>query len=160
MRTNTRIIAAMAALAVAVGGGLSIATAKSHHARQANEGTSTTNTAPPGPQGRRPPGPPFIKAAAAYLGLDVRALCEQLKSGKTLADVAAAQGKSTDGLKQAIYDDAKSHLDKAVADGKITADQEQTRLTDLQSHLDDIVTKAPPRSGPHGPPPPGEPGNS
>jgi hypothetical protein len=154
MRTNTRIIAAMSALSVAAGGGLSIAAAKTTHARQADQSTSSQTQR--GPEGRRPPGPPFIKAAASYLGLDVKALCDQLHSGKTLAQVADAQGKSVDGLKQAIYDDAKSHLDKAVADGKITADQEQTRLSDLQSHLGDIVTKTPPKGGPmgqHGPPP-------
>ena len=156
MRTPTRIIAAVSALSVAAGGGLSIATAKTHP-RQANQGTSTQQQ---GPEGRRPPGPPFIKAAATYLGLDVKSLCDQLHSGKTLAQVADAQNKSVDGLKQAIYDDAKSHMDQAVADGKLTADQEQTRLSDLQSHLNDIVTKAPPKGGPkgeHGPPPPGAP---
>jgi len=160
MRTNTtRIVAALSAASLAVGGGLSIASAKSHH-RQANQGTSSQQSGSPGPQGRRPPGPPFIRAAASYLGLDTKALCDQLKAGKTLADVAAAQNKSVDGLKQAIYDDAKSHLDKAVADGHITADQESQRLSDLQSHLDDIVSKPPPKGGPkgmHGPPPPGAP---
>src|SRR3954447_6612243 len=111
-------------------------------------GPAGSSPAPPGPRGGGRPGPPFVKAAATYLGLETKALCDQLKAGKTLADVAAAQNKSVDGLKQAIYDDAKSHLDKAVADGTITADQEQTRLTDLQAHLDDIVNKTPPKGGP------------
>ena len=146
MRTNMKMVAALSAVSVAVGGGLSIATAKTHH-RQTNQGPSAQQ------QGPRPGGPPFIKAAATYLGLDGKALCDQLKAGKTLADVAAAQNKSVDGLKQAIYDDAKSHMDKAVADGKLTSDQETARLSDLQSHLDDIVNKTPP-AHPHGPPPP------
>jgi hypothetical protein len=154
MRTNTKMVAALSALSVAVGGGLSIATAKTHP-RQANQtGTGQQQ------QGPRRGGPPFIKAAATYLGLDVKSLCDQLKAGKTLADVAAAQNKSVDGLKQAIYDDAKSHMDKAVADGKLTSDQETGRLSDLQSHLDDIVNKVPPKH-PQGPPPPmdgGQPG--
>lgn len=148
MRTNTKMVAALSALSVAVGGGLSIATAKTHH-RQTNQTGSGLQQ-----QGPRRGGPPFIKAAATYLGLDVKALCDQLKAGKTLADVAAAQNKSVDGLKQAIYDDAKSHMDKAVADGKLTSDQESARLSDLQSHLDDIVNKTPPKH-PQGPPPMG-----
>ena len=58
---------------------------------------------------------------------------------KTLAQVAAAQGKSVAGLKQALLADAKSHLEQAVKDGEITAAQEQQMLSDLSSHLDDLV---------------------
>lgn len=73
--------------------------------------------------------------------------------------MAEAQGKSVDGLEQAIVADAKSRLDQAVADGRITADQEQQRLDDLNSRLDDIVNKTPPKDGGgHRPPPMGDEG--
>jgi len=147
VRTPIKLVAVMSAVSVAAGGGLSIATAKTHHRAQTNQSSA-----------QKPPrggGAPFMKAAADYLGLDQKALCDQLHGGKTLAQVAEAQGKSVDGLKQAIVADAKSHLDQAVADGKITADQEQSRLDDLNSHLDDIVNKTPPKGGRgHRPPPP------
>jgi hypothetical protein len=80
-----------------------------------------------------------IKAAADYLGLTIDELGQQLKSGKSLADVATAEGKSVDGLKQAILDAARSELDKSVAAGDLTADEEQQILDQLRAQLDDIV---------------------
>jgi hypothetical protein len=98
--------------------------------------------APPIPIGG-PPGDAAIghllDAAAAYLGLSVDQLTQQLQGGKTLADVATAQGKSVDGLKQALLDAAKADLDRSVADGDLTADQEQQILGQLRSEIDDFV---------------------
>jgi polyhydroxyalkanoate synthesis regulator phasin len=116
------------------------------------------HVAPGGPHGDP-------KAAADYLGLTVDQLGVQLRDGKTLADVAKAQGKSVDGLKDAIVDAAKQKLDKAVADGDLTAKQRDRLLQGLQRHVDDLVNGKPPRFEHHGmrgwgPPPggPGEPG--
>jgi hypothetical protein len=106
--------------------------------------------------GHRPAGkggPHFAAAAAAYLGLTQAELRTQLKAGKSLTQVATAQGKPVDGLEAAILAAAKTRLDKAVADGRLTAAQENTMLENLQSHLDEIVNRtgtAGPR-GPHGP---------
>jgi hypothetical protein len=89
-----------------------------------------------------------------YLGLSASDLRTQLQSGKTLADVATAQGKSVSGLEDAIVADAKTHLDSEVAAGDLTAAQESSMLSDLQSHVADIVnhTGPPPGGGPgHGP---------
>ena len=86
-------------------------------------------------------------AIAAYLGLTEEQLQTQLEAGKTLAQIATAQGKSVSGLKDVIYADAKSNLDQAVANGKLTASQEQTMLADLKSHLDDIVNRTGPPGG-------------
>jgi hypothetical protein len=90
-------------------------------------------------------GPAFGDAAATYLGLTPEELRAQVEGGKTLAQVAAAQGKSVDGLKAAILAGAKERLDQAVAAGKLTAAQKQTMLDKLREHLDDIVN----RTGPH-----------
>jgi hypothetical protein len=106
----------------------------------------------PGPGG---PGPGVVvgsdekpggAAIASYLGLTQEELRTQLESGKTLAQIATAQGKSVSGLEDVMYAEAKSRLDQAVADGKLTAAQEQTMLEGLRSHLDDIVN----HTGPHG----------
>jgi polyhydroxyalkanoate synthesis regulator phasin len=105
----------------------------------------------PGPHGRGGPGgPPDAATIAAYLGLTQAQLWTQLHSGKTLAQIAQAQGKSVAGLEDAIYATAQKRLDQAVTDGKITSAQEQTMLAGLKSHLDDLVN----RTGP----PPGRPG--
>ena len=87
----------------------------------------------------------FLDAAATYLGLTQDQLRTQLESGKSLADVAKAQGKSVDGLKQAIIADAQAKLDQAVKDGRLTSDQRDRMLADLKSHIDDLVNGTLPR---------------
>jgi hypothetical protein len=88
----------------------------------------------------RPPLGDPLAAAADYLGLSVDQLAHQLDSGQSLADVAKAQGKSIDGLEQALIGAATSDLDKSVAAGDITGDQEQQMLDQLRSQVDDFVT--------------------
>jgi hypothetical protein len=111
-------------------------------------------------------GPPGLDAAADYLGLTSAQLGRQLMSGESLADVARAQGKSVDGLEQAIVTAARSDLDKAVADGKLTDAQRDELLQRLQQHVDDLVAGRLPdpprfrrewRGGPGGPAGPGMP---
>ena len=80
-----------------------------------------------------------LDAAASYLGLTEDQLRTQLQSGKTLADVAKAQGRSVDGLIDALVADAKEHLDDAVADGRITKAQEDQILADLKQRITDRV---------------------
>lgn len=58
-------------------------------------------------------GGPF-ETAAEYLGLSVDELTQELKAGKSLADVATAHGKSVAGLKQALIEAATADLEKAV----------------------------------------------
>src|SRR5207302_6154275 len=81
----------------------------------------------------------FLDAAATYLGLTEAQLRTQLESGKSLADVAKAQGKSVDGLKQAILSQVQSKLDQAVKDGELTTAQRDQMLADLKAHIDDLV---------------------
>jgi hypothetical protein len=100
----------------------------------------------PGPALGIAVGPPFGAAAVTYLGLTPEELRAQLEGGKTLAQIASAQGKSVDGLKSAIFAGAKEQLDQAVAAGELTATQEQTMLARLQEHLDNIINgTGPPR---------------
>jgi len=74
-----------------------------------------------------------------YLGLSADALRTQLQSGKSLADIAKAQGKTVDDLKATITAAVTKRLDAAVTAGKITKDQETKLLAGLSSHLDDFV---------------------
>jgi hypothetical protein len=94
-------------------------------------------------------GPPGAAAVASYLGLTPAELRSRLASGTSLAQIAAAQGKSVSGLEDVIYEAARTRLDKAVAAGRLSADREQTALAALKSHLDDIVNRVgPPLGGP------------
>jgi hypothetical protein len=102
----------------------------------------------PPPLGGPPPGAPGpimagLDAAAKYLGLTDPQLRTRLRSGKSLAQVAAAQKKPVGGLKSAIEAAVKKDLDQAVADKRITQTQEDNILSELHGRLDEIVNRAP-----------------
>jgi len=88
-----------------------------------------------------------LDAAASYLGLTETQLRAQFQSGKSLAEVAKAQGKSVDGLVQAIVDAAKKKVDAAVTAGRLTQSQADSILAGLKSHVADFVNRTPPRFG-------------
>jgi polyhydroxyalkanoate synthesis regulator phasin len=64
---------------------------------------------PPGTEG------PY-RTAADYLGLTVHELVTELQAGKSLADIAAEQGKSVDGLKQALIKAGAGDGEQSVDD--------------------------------------------
>lgn len=103
-----------------------------------------------------------LDVAARYLGLTPAALRRDLEGGRTLAQVARDQGKSVDGLEQALLDAARARLDRAVADGRITSAQRDDMLRGLQQHVGDLVNgRLPPpglRRWHDGDPGPGMPG--
>jgi hypothetical protein len=80
-----------------------------------------------------------LSAAAGYLDLTDAQLRTKLNAGQTLAEIAKAQGKSVDGLKQAILADAKRKLDQLVKDGELTPAEADAMYARLQSHVDDLV---------------------
>jgi hypothetical protein len=89
-------------------------------------------------------------AAAAYLGLTEAELRTQLEDGKTMADVARAQGKTVDGLVAAFVADEKKELDAAVAAGRLTQAQANAMLADAKSRFTDMVNGTFPDHGPRG----------
>jgi hypothetical protein len=95
--------------------------------------TTLVNEGPPA----RKPGP--LEAAATYIGISASDLQAELKAGKTLAQVAVAEGKTVEGLVSALTAQAKANLDKAVADGKLTAAEEQKLLDNLTEHVTNFV---------------------
>lgn len=88
-----------------------------------------------------------LEAAAAYLGLTEAELRTQLESGKTMADVAKAQGKTVDGLVSALVADEKKELDEAVAAGRLTQAQADAKLADAKSRFTDMVNGTLPDHG-------------
>ena len=82
-----------------------------------------------------------LRSAAAYVGVTGQELRLQLRSGQSLAQVAAAKGKSVDGLKQALTAGVRARLDRAVANGRISAEQAQRMLARFQARLDTIVNR-------------------
>jgi len=82
-----------------------------------------------------------IGAAATYLGMTQDQLLTQLRSGKSLADIAKAQGKTVSGLEDAITSSAQSQLDQAVKAGTLTQAQADQIMSELESHIDDLVNR-------------------
>jgi polyhydroxyalkanoate synthesis regulator phasin len=83
--------------------------------------------------------------AADYLGISEAQLREQLRDGKSLADIAkATNGKTVEGLKAAIKAKFTERLDEAVKNGRITQAQRDKVAADLDERIDEIVTLTPP----------------
>ena len=75
---------------------------------------------------------------AKALGISEEKLFSELRSGKTLAQVAKAHDKSLDDVKKAARDALEERLDKAVEDDDLTqkqADQIRKGLNDAIDHL-------------------------
>jgi len=83
-----------------------------------------------------------LSAAATYLGLTQDELSSRLRAGQSLADIAKAQGKSVDGLEQALLATARSKLDQAVAAGKLTPAQRDSIVTRLQAGIARLVERS------------------
>jgi hypothetical protein len=88
-----------------------------------------------------------IAELSTFLGLKPEDLRTQLQSGKSLADIAKAQGKTVADLEAAITTAATTRLDAAVTAGKLTTDQEAKILAGLAQHLDDFVNAVPKARG-------------
>ena len=79
-----------------------------------------------------------LGAAADYLDLTRDELRAELQEGESLAQIAAAQGKSKAGLVAALTANAKEAVAKALADGKLTttrADALQERIVERAERL-------------------------
>lgn len=139
-----RVLAGMAAAGIVAGalagGGVALASTGSHQA------PATTTAAQPGygwcdggrghMAGMRYGQQPVLSAAADYLGLSQAQLQAQLHSGKSLADVARAQGKPVSGLKDAILAAMTSWINAST---RLTAAQKAEMISEVTSHLDAMV---------------------
>ena len=92
-----------------------------------------------------------LSVAATYLGLTESELQTQLQSGKTLAQVAnATDGKSADGLIDALVASAKKNIAADVSSGRLTQAQADKILSDLKQHITARVNSTGPPGGPRG----------
>ena len=82
-----------------------------------------------------------LKAAATYLGVTNAQLETELRSGKSLAQVATAKNKSVDGLEQALLAALKQKVDAAVAAGRLDAARAQTLLERAPAHIERLVQR-------------------
>ncbi|HZR94282.1 MAG TPA: hypothetical protein VFA56_01225 [Gaiellaceae bacterium] len=141
MKRTQITVAAVGVLAL-VGGGTALASKGRGHGQQLRVGVV----------GHRLHGPgALLDAAAGYLGIAPSALVPQLRSGKTLADVAnATQGKTAQGLVDALVAVEKKDLDDAVAKNRLTGAQAARIAQELTQRTSDFVNGT---FRGHGPPP-------
>ncbi len=116
-------------------------------------------TPPVGPRGNAPF--PFfggflrsaneLEAVANVLNMKPADLSAQIKSGKTLAQIATAQNVDQAKVKQAIIDTVKAQLQREVQDGLITQAQADRITSNLTPDKIDL-TRIPFRGGPRNQP--------
>ena len=76
-----------------------------------------------------------LAAASSYLGVTQAELRTQLRSGRTLAQIAAAHGHSRAELIAGIVQVRRARLDKAVKAGQISAADERVALHQLRQRI-------------------------
>jgi hypothetical protein len=81
----------------------------------------------------------LFAAAAGHLGISEDALRAELKSGKTLAQIAEANHRSAAGLEKALLDVVHAHLHKAVDSGRVTAAQAQRIEAGIAHRIGEFV---------------------
>lgn len=89
----------------------------------------------------------LLRVAAEYVGVAPRELVRELRAGRSLAQVAAAHGKTREGLKSALVDAVEARLDRALAAGRITAAQHAERLARVEQRVDRVIDRTNLRPG-------------
>jgi len=90
-----------------------------------------------------------VSVAAQYLGLDTAELRQDLRSGKSLAQIAnSTSGKSAGGLIGALLTASKAQLATRVSDGSLTQAQANELLRKLTVRLTAKVNRTPHRHAP------------
>lgn len=85
-----------------------------------------------------------LAGVASYLGITESALRTELEAGRSLADIAKANGKSVDGLVTVLVDAATKQVDAAVAAGRLTDAQAASIKATLKQRITSLVNGARP----------------
>jgi hypothetical protein len=80
---------------------------------------------------------------ATYLGMTREQLRAELRSGKSLAQIASEKGKTEAGLQAAMLAPVKSALARAVANDRLTQQQADEVLARLTERVAKLVNRAP-----------------
>jgi hypothetical protein len=82
-----------------------------------------------------------VGTAASLLGLTNAQLLASLSAGKTIADLAAATGKSVDALVQGLSSASTSGITSAVGSGAVTQSQGTSLTTSVTQSVTSLATK-------------------
>jgi uncharacterized protein YidB (DUF937 family) len=78
---------------------------------------------------------PILEEAAAAIGVEKEALKQSLKEGKSLAEVARANGVSEDDLTAKLLKVRNEKIEQAVKDGKLAVDKADKMKQRMSEHL-------------------------
>lgn len=99
----------------------------------------------------------MAEAAAAALGMTTDELRTELRSGTTIAQVAAAKGVDVQTVIDALVADVKQHLDEEVASGEHTQAEADAKLAEITARITDRVNNGKPDRAPADQPPADQP---
>ena len=100
-----------------------------------------------GQMGGKKSGGAKSEALAKVLKLTAAELQTQLKSGKSLADIAKTQNVAISAVTAVLIADFKTHLDAEVASGKHTQAEATAKLTEFTARVTDMVNGVRPTGG-------------
>ena len=89
-----------------------------------------------------------LTAAADFLGISVDQLTQELTSGKTPTDIAAAHGKTRDQLKQFLTDAFNTRVQAGVDSGKVTSAMATAMKDAFAKNIDKLLDTALPMGRP------------
>jgi hypothetical protein len=89
-----------------------------------------------------------LDAAAKAIGIDPSALRDELRAGKSIADVAKEHNVDVQTVIDAMVGDLKSHLSDAVKAGHLTQEQADKIAADATQRITELVNGKAPAFGP------------
>ena len=146
---GTAIVVAMGSIGLGVVGSAQAQQVKSSSVTVLDNSMTRVNDGPHG-------GGKNVAAIASVLKLTEAELKTQVQSGKTLAQIATAQGVDVKVVIDTIVADVKTHIADEVTSGEITQAQADTKLAGLTAKVTEMVNTVRPargegmRGGPHG----------
>jgi hypothetical protein len=105
-------------------------------------GTQAANGGRQHPIGKQDLAAGLIKATADATGLTNAQVVEQLKAGKSLAQIAQDKGKSADTIIAAVRTQLKQRLDKAVKNKKLTQAKADVMLANFDTNAPTVMQDA------------------
>jgi hypothetical protein len=132
-----RVITAGVIVGLLTLGSVGVAAAQTNGSNGPSSPPAPNSATHEGRYGRR--GLVVLRAAATALGVKPRDLLTGLCSGKTLAQLAAEHGKSTQDVISALVKAADARIDRAVQAGRIDATQAAQRKTQIEARVTNLV---------------------
>ena len=146
---GTAIVVAMGTIGLGIVGSAQAQPIKSSSVTVLNTSATSSNVAQQaagmrgGPQGQSKD----VAAIAAVLKLTEAELKTQVQSGKTLAQIATAQGVDVKLVVDAIVADIKTHIASEVTSGEISQAQADAKLADVSTKVTEMVNTVRPARG-------------